>query len=163
MIGYFYMFAWLVSLLIFRALCQWRCSEISIVTRSTLSHKSWGDQNRRKKFSIGGFAFLREALGLCWGAWHSKIWRKLNWFIVFHVSIWEGLELCLGGLSPQKPPRGDGTGGDGHVGKKLKNISQCCEQLLKKDLATSQIGSTFAKLIDTTTMPLQPNDAWRSK
>jgi len=23
---------------------------------------------------------------------------------VFHTSIWEGLELCLGGLSPPKPP-----------------------------------------------------------
>jgi len=28
---------------------------------------------------------------------------------VFHISIWGGLVLCLGGLSPQKPPRGDGT------------------------------------------------------
>jgi len=29
---------------------------------------------------------------------------------VFHVPIWGGLELCLGGLSPPKPPRSDGTG-----------------------------------------------------
>jgi len=29
---------------------------------------------------------------------------------VFHVLIWGGLELCLGGLSPPKAPRGDGTG-----------------------------------------------------
>ena len=28
---------------------------------------------------------------------------------MFHISIWGGLELCLGGLSPPKPPRGDGT------------------------------------------------------
>jgi len=28
---------------------------------------------------------------------------------VFHVSIWGGLELCFGGPSPPKPPRGDGT------------------------------------------------------
>jgi len=28
---------------------------------------------------------------------------------VFHVSIWGGLELCLEGLSPPKPPLGDGT------------------------------------------------------
>jgi len=28
---------------------------------------------------------------------------------VFHVSIWGGLELCLGGLGPPKPPHGDGT------------------------------------------------------
>jgi len=25
-------------------------------------------------------------------------------FIVFHISIWGGLVLCLGGLSPPKPP-----------------------------------------------------------
>jgi len=30
--------------------------------------------------------------------------------MVFHVSIWGGLELRLGGLSPQNPPRGDVTG-----------------------------------------------------
>jgi len=29
--------------------------------------------------------------------------------MVFHVSIWGDLELRLGGISPQKPPRGDGT------------------------------------------------------
>jgi len=29
---------------------------------------------------------------------------------VFHVLIWGSLELFLGGLSPQNPPRGDGTG-----------------------------------------------------
>jgi len=28
---------------------------------------------------------------------------------VFHVSIWGGLELCLGGAKPTKAPRGDGT------------------------------------------------------
>jgi len=28
---------------------------------------------------------------------------------VFHISIWGGLELCSGGLSQPKPPRGDGT------------------------------------------------------
>ena len=66
-----------------------------------------------RKFSIGGFAFLRGvALGLCGGGWYSKNWQKLNWFIVFHVSIWGGLELCLGGLSPQKHPRGNGTHSD---------------------------------------------------
>jgi len=53
-----------------------------------------------RKFSIGG------ALGLCGGAWHCKNWQNLNWFIVFHVSIRGGLELCLGELST----RGDGTG-----------------------------------------------------
>jgi len=29
---------------------------------------------------------------------------------LFHVSIWGGLQLCLGWLRPQKPSRGDGTG-----------------------------------------------------
>jgi len=29
--------------------------------------------------------------------------------MVLHVSIWGGLQLCLGGLSLPKPPRGDGT------------------------------------------------------
>jgi len=28
---------------------------------------------------------------------------------VFPVSIWGGLELCLGGISPPKPPHGEGT------------------------------------------------------
>jgi len=28
---------------------------------------------------------------------------------VFHVSVWGVLELCLVGVSPRKPPRGDGT------------------------------------------------------
>jgi len=35
---------------------------------------------------------------------------KIPQFIVFLISIWGVLELCLGGLSPPKPPRGDGTG-----------------------------------------------------
>jgi len=29
---------------------------------------------------------------------------------VFHISVWGGLDLCLAGLSPPKPPRGDWTG-----------------------------------------------------
>jgi len=29
---------------------------------------------------------------------------------VFHILIWGVLELCLGEVSPPKPPRGDGTG-----------------------------------------------------
>jgi len=28
---------------------------------------------------------------------------------VFHISIWGSLEFVWGGLSPTKPPRGDGT------------------------------------------------------
>jgi len=40
------------------------------------SHKNLGGyQNRRQK------VFNRGALGLCGGAWHSKNWQNLNWFI----------------------------------------------------------------------------------
>ena len=53
-------------------------------------------QNRRQK------VFNRGALRSCGRAWHSKKWQKLNWHIVFHVSIW-------GGLSSQKPSRSDRT------------------------------------------------------
>ena len=38
-----------------------------------------------------------------------QIWQNFRWFIVFQISIWGGLKLCLGGLSPPKLPRGDGT------------------------------------------------------
>jgi len=34
---------------------------------------------------------------------------------VFHASIWGGLELSLGGLSPPKLPHGDGTGQGGAI------------------------------------------------
>ena len=55
-----------------------------------------------RKFSIGGFMFLRGGLTL------QKL-TKTQLIIVFHDSVWEGLELYLGELSPQKPHRGDGT------------------------------------------------------
>ena len=55
-------------------------------------------QNRRQKvFSGEALRFCRGALRLCEGAWHSKNWQKLHWFIVFHFSIRGSLELCLGG------------------------------------------------------------------
>jgi len=38
------------------------------------------------------------------GVWHSKIWSKFHSFTVFHISVWWGLELCLGGISPPQPP-----------------------------------------------------------
>ena len=42
-------------------------------------------------------------------AWHSNL-TKIP--LIFSVSLFnlEGLELCLGGISPLKPPRGDGAG-----------------------------------------------------
>jgi len=41
-------------------------------------------------------SFQLGALHLCRGAWHSKNWQKLHWFIVFHVSIWGGLGVLFG-------------------------------------------------------------------
>jgi len=50
------------------------------------------EQNRRQKI------FNR-------GTWHSKIWQKPHWFIVFQISIWGS--WSFGGLS-------DGTGCETH-------------------------------------------------
>ena len=62
-------------------------------------------QNRRQKvFNRGVLRICGGALCLCGGAWNSKNWQKINWFIVFHVLIWGGLELCLGRLSPPNAP-----------------------------------------------------------
>jgi len=55
------------------------------------------DQNRRQK------VFSRGALHFCRGAWHSKNWQKLHWFIVFYFSIWEAWNFVWGELSPPKP------------------------------------------------------------
>ena len=52
-----------------------------------------------RKFKKGGFTLHK--------AWHPKI-RKNSWFVVFGILIWRGLKFCLGGLSPPKPPDGDG-------------------------------------------------------
>jgi len=46
---------------------------------------------------LGVFKFVQNGLDI-------QIWQKFHGFIVFHISIWGGLELCLGGLSPPKPP-----------------------------------------------------------
>ena len=40
------------------------------------------------------------------GDWHSKIWQKMHWFIVFHISNLG--DFSFWGLRPPKPPwRGD--------------------------------------------------------
>jgi len=57
-----------------------------------------------ESFQKGGFGFVRG------GVLKLKKLTKLNWFIVFHVSIWEGLELRLWGLRPQNTSCGDETG-----------------------------------------------------
>jgi len=47
--------------------------------------------------SIGGFTFVQGGLTL-------KIWWKLHWYIVLHITIWGDLVLCLGGLAHNSPP-----------------------------------------------------------
>jgi len=54
--------------------------------------------NRRQKvFNRGVLRFFR-------GAWGQKLYL----FIVFHISIWGGVEVCLEVLSLPKNPCGDG-------------------------------------------------------
>jgi len=60
-------------------------------------------QNHRQK------AFNWETLRFCRGGWHSKIWQKIHWYILFHISHWEAWIFVWGALSPPKP-RGDWTG-----------------------------------------------------
>ena len=62
---------------------------------STVARKPW----------MGGGLYVCAG-----GAWHSKIWQKLQCFIVFFNS--GGLEAFLGGLSPPKAPpwRRDSSG-----------------------------------------------------
>jgi len=73
----------------FRAELQWG---VAIATNLVISN-----QNRHQKI------FNRGVLRLCGRAWHSKNWQTLYWFTVFNVSIWGGLELRLGGISPPTP------------------------------------------------------------
>jgi len=64
-----------------------------------------------RKLSIGGLYVWAGGLNVrAWEAWHSNLTKNPLIFRVSYFNLW-GLELCLGGLSPLKPPRGDGTGG----------------------------------------------------
>jgi len=54
-------------------------------------------QNRRQE------VFIRGALRLCRGDLILKSWLNLQWFVVFHISIWV-VSTLFGGLSPPKPP-----------------------------------------------------------
>jgi len=57
-------------------LCPWcRCESRTIAGKS----------------SIGGLYVCAGEGGL-----DIKTWQKFHWFVVFHTSIWGGLELCLG-------------------------------------------------------------------
>ena len=82
----------------------------SFQTPQSCQFLSWSlFQNRHRKVFNRGLFVSAGGLWVCAvGAWHSKNWQKLNWFIVFHLSVWGGMELCLG-AKPPNPPRGDGT------------------------------------------------------
>ena len=62
--------------------------------------------------SLGGLYVCAGRLYVRAGGLDIQIWQKSHWFIMFHTSILGSLELCLGGLRPPNPPRGDGTGLD---------------------------------------------------
>jgi len=38
---------------------------------------TWAQNRYQKVFNSG--------LYICAGFWHSKIWQKLHWFIMFHI------------------------------------------------------------------------------
>jgi len=81
--------------------CLWKT--VSWNWRCFWDSNSW-IRTVARKFSIGGLCFSAGSFGFVQGrAWHSINWQKLNWVIVFHVSIWRGLGLCFGGQAP-KPP-----------------------------------------------------------
>ena len=63
-----------------------------------------GHNRRQKVFNRGALRFFGGLCIYAGGLVILKIEKKLHWSIVFHVSTWGGLELCLGGLSPPKPP-----------------------------------------------------------
>jgi len=76
-----------------RAVEHWRCA-----------------QNRRQKVSDwGALQFCGEDFRLSGGAWHHKINQSSTYLSVsrFNLGV---LGALFGGLSPPKPPRGDGTG-----------------------------------------------------
>ena len=93
------------SLLIFSrrsltALINGGCTELKKDSVSSDGHRTVA-----KKSSAGGFTFVQGGLAL------SKL-TKLQWFIVFHISIWVGLEHC-GVWVRQSLSRGNGL--DGHL------------------------------------------------
>jgi len=77
---------------------------------STVSLKKRGPrrlQNRRQKvFNRGVLRFFRGVWRFVQGGLNAKI------LFIYSISYFNlgCLELCLGGISPPKPPRGDGTG-----------------------------------------------------
>ena len=61
-------------------------------------------QNRRQKVFNRGTLRFCGGLWVCPGGLDIAKLTKTQLIIVFLVSIWEGLKLCLGRLSPQKLP-----------------------------------------------------------
>ena len=71
--------------------------------RCTYVHH-WLQNRRQKVFNRGALRLCGETLHLCGGAWNSKNWQKLHWFIVFHVSIWGVWSFVLGPKPTKDPP-----------------------------------------------------------
>ena len=57
-----------------------------------------------RKSSMGGLYVCVGGLTFAQGGLDIQIWQIFHWLIVFQISIWGVLELCLGGISPPKPP-----------------------------------------------------------
>jgi len=88
---------------------QWQSPELfpnwvfHLKNTGTIQNRSQKVVNRGALRLYGGL-YVRAG-----GAWHSNL-TKIP--LIYSVSYFNvgGLELCLGGLSPPKAPRGDGTG-----------------------------------------------------
>jgi len=77
--------------------------EVPSSPRDSIQHR------RQEVFTRGALRSCGGALRLCPAGLKLKSWWNLQWFIVFHISIWGGLVLCLWVLSPSNTSRGDGT------------------------------------------------------
>jgi len=78
--------------------------EMIVQTWISMSHRTVA-----RKFSIGGLCSSAKGLCVCLGG--LDIIKLTKTRLIYSVSRFNfgGLELCLGGLSPPKPLRGDGT------------------------------------------------------
>ena len=60
-----------------------------------------------RKFSLGALCISARGFRFVRGAWHSKHWPTLNWFIVFHISIWGTWSFVWRAKPPKNPWRRD--------------------------------------------------------